>query len=264
MLRSILFATSLLCAANSAQAERVTKNVTYAPSGQKLDVCQPEGERRDTGLILIHGGGFSSGNRNAMLGYCRLLAKGGFPSVTISYRLTSQGHAFPKALEDVSAAVVWMRANAENLGIDPQKIVLIGYSAGGTLAMSTGYADGSRIAGVVSVAGISDFGPLRSSTPHAKLRRDIDAYVGRAGPVAPSPIKSVSRGDPPTFLFHGKDDNLVPVSQSVAMAETLKARGVKVLFRAFEDAGHEIMLPNKHLRQLLQEMTGFLVAIDER
>ncbi len=247
-----------------AQSADIKKGVKYAPSGQRLDLCTPKGEMRETGLIFIHGGGFSSGNRSAMLGYCRLLAQGGFPSVTISYRLTSRGHAFPAALQDVSAAVAWMRKNAGRLGIDPKKIVLIGYSAGGTLALSTGLANGSDVAGIVSAAGISDFAIARRDTPHAQLRKDIDAYLGGAPVNAASPINQVSRDDPPVLLFHGKSDRLVPVGQSVLMANKLKAARVKVLFRAFDRAGHDIMLPTSpRLKQLLRDLTAFLVAIDK-
>lgn len=247
-----------------AQDARVQKGLKYAPSDQRLDLCTPVGERRETGLIFIHGGGFSSGKRDAMRSYCRLLAQGGFPSVTISYRLTSQGHAFPAALQDVSAAVAWMRANSKRLGIDPDKIVLIGYSAGGTLALSTGLANGADVAGIVSIAGISDFAEVRRVTPHRKLKQDIDAYLGGAPAAAASPISQVSRGDPPVLLFHGKSDKLVPVAQSVSLAQRLKAARVKVLFRAFDRAGHGIMLPTSpRLKQLLTDMTQFLVAIDK-
>ncbi len=255
---SVLLTLIFAFAGQPTEAAKVKKGVTYSKSGQKLDLCRPNGAARDTGLIFIHGGGFSSGNRDSMFGYCKLLADGGFPSATISYRLTSQGHAFPAALQDVSAAVNWMRANT-----GAKKIVLIGYSAGGTLAMTAGLANGSGIAGIVSSAGIADFASIRKSTPHAKLRRDIDAYLGGATAAVASPVNQVSRGDPPVFLFHGKNDNLVPVSQSVVMSKALKSKGVKVLFRAYDNAGHEIMLPNKHLKSLLQDMTKFLVAIDK-
>jgi acetyl esterase/lipase len=235
----------------------------YSSSGQKLTLCTPEGPSRKTGLIFIHGGGFATGNRGQMQGYCNLLAQGGFPSVTIDYRLTSAGHAYPAALEDVKSAVRWMRGNAGSLGIDPGKIVLIGYSAGGTLALSAGLED-QRIAGIVSAAGISDLARARAQTPFEQLRNDIDAYLKGQSAAAASPISRVNRGDPPVFLFHGVQDRLVPVEQSVLMSRALQRVGVPVLFRTFEDAGHEIMLPNKHLKTLLGEMTRFLVGIDER
>lgn len=248
----------------SAQSASVEPGITYSKSRQKLDLCTPDANPRKTGLIFIHGGGFKSGNRQAMLGFCKLLAQGGFPSVTVSYRLTSDGHSFPKALEDISSAVVWMRANAKRLGIDPGKIVLIGYSAGGTLAMSTGLADRSGIAAVVSVAGISDLKAARAETPHAQLRRDIDAYLGGAPTAAASPISQVSRGDPRVLLFHGGKDNLVPPVQSERMAKRLKAAGVPVTYKLMPAGDHGIMLRPKFLKPLLQDMTKFLLAIDKR
>ena len=252
----------LLPADGTSQTMAVHKGITYSSSDQKLDLCRPTGERRKTALIFIHGGGFSSGKRKAMSGYCELLAKGGFTSVTISYRLTSDGHAYPAAFQDVESAIGWLRSNAGPLGIDPGKIVLIRYSAGGTLAMTAGLSESSGVAGIVSAAGITDLARSRATTTHTRLKQDIDAYLKGTPASKASPISLVSHDDPPVFLFHGKADKLVPISQSVEMAKRLKSSGVKVLFRAFDGAGHEIMLPNRHLESLLRDMTAFLVAID--
>ncbi len=250
----------LLCAVSvgSAGEAVVQRGVSYGSSGQKLDACTPKGPARTVSIVFIHGGGFSQGSRADMRGYCRLFAQGGFRSSTISYRLTSQGHAFPAALTDVKEAVHWMRKEAQG----PTKVVLVGYSAGATLALSAGLADRSGIAGIIEVAGISDFETARAQTPHRRLRKDLDAYIGEASLKAVSPVYHVSRGDPPVFIFHGKQDNLVPVSQAVILAKALERNGVKHLLRVFDDGGHGIMLPGKHLKQLLHEMTGFLAAID--
>ena len=257
------FALSLLLLTSPATAGNVSKGITYSTSNQQLDLCQPFGMSRNTGVIFIHGGGFSKGHRNAMLGFCKLLAGGGFPSVTVSYRLTSDGHSFPKALTDVREAVSWMRTNADRLGIDPDKIVLVGYSAGGTLAMNVGMKDEPGIAGIVSVAGISDFASLRATTPYEDLQSDIDAYIGTSDFATPSPIENVASNGPPTVLFHGTNDKVVPLSQAVAIADAMKSEGIDVHLRTFDDAGHEIMQPNKHLQTLLREMTTFLVDIDQ-
>lgn len=246
-----------------SQGAKTQRKITYTQSGQKLDLCKPSGVVRKTALVFIHGGGFRTGNRGQMLGYCRLLAKGGFTSITIDYRKTAQGHAYPKANQDTVASIAWLRAQSAALGIDPNKIVLIGYSAGATLALRVGLEDKNRIAGIVSVAGLSDFQQVMDETPHPQLNKDLTAYLGNTSPQIASPIGQVSQGDPPVFLFHGKQDNLVSVAQSVGLAKQLEANKVKVLLRVFENAGHEIMLPNKHLKQLLHEMTKFLVAIDQ-
>lgn len=241
-----------------AISAEVTPNISYGSSGQKLDLCQPTTNERQTGLIFIHGGGFAQGNRGQMLGYCKLFANGGFPSATISYRLTSQGHAYPKALNDVFEAITWMQNRG---GI--RKIVLIGYSAGATLALDAGLANGSGVAGIVDVAGLSDFRTILEANVPQQLKSELKRYLNGASAAEASPLSDVSADDPPVFIFHGKKDHLVPVAQSVVLARKLQNAGVKVLFRVFDDAGHEIMLPNPHLKQLLRETTKFLMAIDQ-
>ena len=240
----------------------VELGIEYSETGQRLDLCQPTAEARKTAIVFIHGGGFTTGDRSDMLGYCKLFAEGGFTGVTIDYRLTSAGHAFPAALDDTKQSIVWMRENAKRLGFNPQKIVLVGYSAGATLALNAGLADEANIAGVINAAGIVDFEVIRASTPFENLRRDIDLYVGTAGLAVPSPIHQVSLGDPPVLIFHGKNDQLVPVTQSLELASALAEKEVIHLLRVFDGVGHDILLPNIHLQQLLNEMTGFLLAID--
>ena len=240
----------------------VTSGITYGASGQKLDLCRAQGKARRTALVFIHGGGFVAGDRSQMLGYCRLLAKGGFMAVTVSYRLASAGHSYPSAADDIRAAVAWIRQQSASLPIDPDKIVLIGYSAGGTLAMTVGLDDRSGVAGVVSVAGISDFDALLEGAVLPRLKADSRTYLGAASPADASPLTMATSNDPAVFLFHAKDDRIVPVAQSVAIARRLESVGAKALLRVFPDGGHGILGPNPHLNQLLTELTRFLVAID--
>ena len=238
--------------------------IEYSTTGQHLDLCKPTGKIRKTAIVFIHGGGFTTGNRSDLLGYCKLFAQGGFTGVTIDYRLTSAGHAYPAAINDTKQSIDWMQENAKRLGFNPKKIVVLGYSAGATLALNTGLADGSNIAGIVSAAGISNFETIRASTPFENLRNDIDLYVGTAGFKLPSPIYQVSSGDPSVLIFHGINDQLVPVSQSLDLAQALNDNWVKHMLRVFDDVGHEILLPNKHLQQVLHELTAFLLAIDNK
>lgn len=243
---------------------KTQKGITYAPSGQKLNLCLPTTDIRKTAVIFIHGGGFSTGNRGQMQGYCKLFAKGGFTSVTVDYRLTKDGHTYPAANEDVAAAVEWVKAQAGGLGLDPNKVVLVGYSAGATLALRVGLADGAGVAAVIAAAGVVDIASVQKSTPHARLKQDLAAYLGNTPSQVASPLGQASRGDPPVFLFHGKRDELVPIWETIKMADALKAQKVKVLLRVFDDVGHEILLPNKNLKQVLHEMTRFLQAVDAR
>lgn len=108
------------------------------------------------------------------------------------------------------------------------------------------------------------------SSPASENQRHMRGFAMISTPISDRPhplLHPPSRGSHAairqSFCFHGKADPLVPISQSVLIAQKLKSNGVNVLFRAFDGAGHEIMLPNQHLKTLLKEMTAFLVAIDK-
>ena len=246
----------------SAKGAEIVPGLPYGTTGQQLDLCLPEGTRRRTAVILIHGGSFAIGDRTQMADFCEEFADGGFTAVTVSYRLTTAGHAYPAAQEDIAAAVQWLRGESGRLGIDPGKIVLMGYSAGGTLAMSVGLAERSGIAGVVSISGIADFRALLSGRLWEKLRRDVRAYLQDAPPSVASPISDVTGDDPPVLLFHARDDRVVPVGQSAAMAGRLRAAGVPVVLRVFPNGGHAMLVPGRHLERMLRETLRFLTKID--
>lgn len=251
-------------AAGAVEAQRVDRNIRYAPSGMRLDLCRPAADKvRKTIVILIHGGGFTDGDRSDMLGLCETLSQGGFLSATISYRLARSGKGYPAPVDDVKSAIEWARANAARYGADQGHVVVMGYSAGGTLALSAGLSTNSGVAAIIDVAGISDFGQALRETQHQRLRDDINAYLRGTPAEAASPIRLVSRDDPPVLVFHGKADSLVPVAQSVRLAEELNRANVKMLLRVFDGGGHDILTADSpHLEQLLQEMTDFLLAVD--
>jgi len=211
--------------------------------------------------MFIHGGGFKTGSKEQMSGYAELYAKGGFVTTSINYRLTPD-HIFPAAINDTKDALQWMKDHANEYGYDANKIVLVGYSAGGTLALNLALDDQTNVAAAVSAAGVTDIGLLILTAPRKQLRKDLATYMGGQKPKLASPINQVSKNDPPIFLFHGNQDDFVPISHSVALASKLKNHNVPVLMREFKDAGHEIMLPNKHLKQLLEEMTKFILTIE--
>jgi len=250
---------------NQVVSQGVTfeRGVTYSASGEKLDVCKPVANVRQTAIIFIHGGGFTRGDRSEMLGSCELFAQGGFTGVSIDYRLTSEGFAYPAALNDTNDAIQWMQSNAARLGFNANKVVVFGYSAGATLALTAGLSNNSGVAAIVNIAGITDFVTARSDTSFQQLRDDIDAYVGTAGLTEPSPINRVSDNDPPVLLIHGMSDQIVPISQSNQLVESLKQTRVGYVFKKYANIGHEIYLPNPRIADVLLDITVFLVNIDQ-
>ena len=120
---------------------RVEKDIVFGKGGDMdllLDVYQPPAGVAPKRLAIIHlfGGGFFVGNKNAgyIINDAKALGARGYTNISASYRLQSQG-PWPAQIHDVKAAVRWTRANAGRLGIEPNRIVVAGYSAGGMLSL---------------------------------------------------------------------------------------------------------------------------------
>jgi acetyl esterase/lipase len=195
-------------------------------------------------VVLIHGGGWVSGDKSGYHDEALFWVEQGFAAACVGYRLAPD-HPFPAAVTDVQSAMAHFRASG-----DWDKVFVFGNSAGGHLALMAGLCD--RILGtdhpaspadkVVAVCPITD---LRSysggEVPEAE--EFLYAFMGAPPGAEPekwtdaSPITYVRPGAPPTLLIHGQSDSLVPASQSRVMAEALKAVGAPV--RLIELPGEE-------------------------
>jgi acetyl esterase/lipase len=148
--------------------------IEYAnPDNQhlQLNLARPKNaEGKLPAVVCIHGGGFRAGDRKRWDGLCKKLAERGYVAIAVTYRLAPK-YQFPAAVNDVKAAVRWLRANAEKYQVDPERVAALGDSAGGHLAQFLGVTgdiaqfegDGgnggqsSRVACVVNYYGPSDF-----------------------------------------------------------------------------------------------------------
>ncbi len=192
-------------------------------------------------IVAIHGGGWSGGNRKQHDDLTFQFARHNYIAVTLEYRMAPQ-HRFPVPVQDVKAAVRYLRGNAEKLHIDPQHIGAVGFSAGAHLSMMLGTmdkADGlddvgdfpdqsSKVQAVVSFFGPTDLTAEYPQRSKAIVRNFIggdfkempDAYR-RA-----SPITYVNAGDAPMLLFQGTADVLVPYNQAYLMAGAMQKAGI--------------------------------------
>jgi len=253
------------------------ENVEYGKVGDRpllLDVYLPKNRtaNRVPGLIFIHGGGWSSGDKRDYRVYTIDFARAGYVAASISYRFQQEAK-FPAAVQDAKCAVRWLRAHADELGVDPEKIVAIGGSAGGYLAMMLGYTANipelegeGGYAGVSSaVAAVVDFyGPTDFTVPFAHNHPTVVNFLGKTYGEDPelyhfaSPLHHVKAGAPPTLIFHGTLDTIVPVEQADALAEKLKTLGVPYWYDRVDGYPHtmDIVKPiNQRCQTLLR---GFL------
>ncbi|MCG8308386.1 MAG: alpha/beta hydrolase [Cytophagales bacterium] len=190
-------------------------------------------------MIFIHGGAWRTGKRSDYLPYLIDYAKKGYVTATVSYRLVKQA-PFPAAVQDVNCAVKWIAKHAEQYGMDRERIALIGGSAGAHLALMNGFGTNEErfnrdceIHENPNIKAVIDlYGPADLTTPYAtgtyQVRDFLDtAYELDPGRyIAASPKTYISAEDPPTLIFHGTIDSLVPIRQSDSLASWLAKAGV--------------------------------------
>jgi acetyl esterase len=234
--------------------------VTYArPAGEalKLDVWHPSDNpsgsserisRRDVGVesgrpavIVVHGGGWRSGERGDFPSWNAWLADTGYVVFDIDYRL-SPPPSWQDAPADVACAVGWVKENAARYGVDPDQVALLGRSAGGHLALLSAYTQGSGPTPGCDALNLPDTGvaAVAAFYPPTDLSRlsslgylgGMDRFLGGSQNAVPeryrhlSPVSRVDPCDPPTFLVHGGDDQIVPPGESELLAERLREADV--------------------------------------
>lgn len=213
-----------------------------------LDSYVPEGKGPFAAVIVVHGGGWQNGSKRS---YDRpllpVLSAAGFAWFTINYRLAPQ-HKYPAAVEDVEAAVRWVRAHAREFKVDKKRIALMGESAGGHLVAMVGTrpAKDTRVAAVVDFYGPHDL--LKRESDRGEVGKNLRDFLGiekldeagRAKLREASPATYVKRGLPPFLFIHGTKDAAVPYEQSPLMCEKLKAAGNRCEVFTVEGAPHGI------------------------
>jgi acetyl esterase/lipase len=222
---------------------------------EKLDLYLPHGpERRDRpAVVFIHGGGFTGGDKAEYRSssVSADLARAGYVVVSCNYVLGSKSKegVWPRNIADCREAVRWVRAHAQELGVNPDKIAVAGGSAGGYLALMVGLSDdqsgpggdaqakvSAKVAAVIDLYGVVNF------SKHGK--GDVPG-VGAAQQAAYLPERQCDRADPPVLILHGDADTTVDIQQSKDMAAALAAAKLDHELIVIDGAGHTFDLHAK-------------------
>jgi acetyl esterase/lipase len=205
-----------------------------------IDIFQPGANANKTAVILLHGGGWMFGHRAETHRYAQHLCAQGFLAIAAEYRLTGEA-PWPAQILDVQDTIRWVRAHAGRLRINPDKIALQGFSAGGHLALLAA-ATGS---GAEAVAAVVAFFPPADLTqaafpvrppPVAKL---LGPEADEAAARAASPLYQITPGFPPAFLLSGMADPLMPYPATLKLFEAISQAGAKAELHLYHDHLHE-------------------------
>lgn len=256
------------------------ENLTYSrPDGSELqlDVYQPSGDTSHAAILIVHGGGWLTGDRTMERPLAKQLAGRGYVAVPVSYRLGTPGR-FPAPVLDLKAAVRWLRAHAAECHIDVNRIAIAGGSAGGTLATFVGATNGmtefdgaaddakhsSVVQAAIDIDGTATFmdnALIRASEAkpdnpyleflHGPYRRE------RAVWLAASPIMYVNEKSAPTLFIKSVVTQPILVGRD-EMSERLRTLGIASEVVTYPGTPHPFWLVLPWFNQTIDDTDKFL------
>ncbi|MCH8274403.1 MAG: alpha/beta hydrolase [Armatimonadetes bacterium] len=235
----------------------------------RFDLFAPECDDAVPAVVLLHGGGWISGDKSDVHEIARAFAAEGFASFCPQFRLAPL-HPYPAAVEDCHRFLLFLRKEAKRFGIHPQRIGSFGNSAGGHLSVSLAVREtteetgsgriSSRVNAAVDVAGLMDL--THPTDRHPEIAWDFISqfmsvpFEGNEERwVEASPLFHVNEHSAPILIVHGGQDDVVWPEQSERLYEALRGGGVMTDFLLLEGEGHSFSL--EAYQEILRRSVAF-------
>jgi acetyl esterase/lipase len=253
---------------NEVGAETQT-DIEYGKAGDvslKLDASVPDGPGPFPAVIIVHGGGWSGGDKASDMSLLfKPLTDANFTWFSINYRLAPK-YQFPACIEDVEQAIRWVKMHAAEYKVDPQRIALVGESAGGHLVCLAAVRahDDTRVAAVVAFAAPvsleAEVAYRKGLSPALKKLFNREEYNDEVRAILreASPLFQLKSALPPFLLIHGTDDKSVLYEQSVIFQKRLKELGVPCGLITIEKGVHGMKNWEKLDRSYKEKMIVWL------
>jgi acetyl esterase/lipase len=241
----------LVLATTSCEETRVVEHVAYDDrfgDATTMDIHVPNRPGLLPGVLFAHGGSWRAGSKREFSAAASRLARSGYVAATINYRLVPDG-VYPRLVQDCLCALSYFRAHALEYSLDPRRVAVMGYSAGGHLVSLMGVASDApwHIPDCAAGPTYPPAAVISGGAVHDARGADnlwVDDLVGgdpRAMPevfVRASPITYVGPGKPPFLLINGTGDWVVDISSARAMRTALLAAGNDATLLEITGAGH--------------------------
>lgn len=223
------------------QIERIDYSERFSNERHEAEAFVPEGNGPFPGVIIIHGGGWTSRSYEDTRTIGKSLASHGFTTLSINYSLSPE-FKHPAAILDLKEAYQYFRTNAEKYKLNPSKISLWGYSSGGHIASYFALTNKDpelKVSAVVAGGAPFDL-TWYPFSPY--IIKYLGKYRDEMLPeyIEASPVTHVHKDAPPFFMYHGLQDRLVEVVQSSNMQAKLKAQGVDAELHIVPFWGHSM------------------------
>ena len=255
---------------NKRIGDVVLRAYIYNPKGHQRGADRPV-------ALFFFGGGWANGTPSQFMPHCKHLASRGMVAITLDYRVASRHQVKAiSCVRDAKSAVRWVRQNQQRLGVDPKRVLVSGGSAGGHIAACTAVLEkfdeetedrnvASRPNALALFNPALVLAPIRGEQPlDEKRSANLENRLGVA-PVELSPYHHVRRGLPPTIIFHGQADTVVPFKTAQQYKDKARQLGNRCQLVGYPGQSHGFFNQSRGAKgryhETVQSLDAFLVSL---